>query len=395
MGDFSIPLFPLRAVNVVHVSALDVEGAQVLLNDDSKDPWLYNVALTKPEIGPHWVLGRARQLPICLPRFVKVAATIDFSFEPPDATPRQRSITGLSATLNSPFVGSADLPGWFSNTTSVESGYLLPSVGVHTVDITWRMNEPFQAPELQCGITTNELLVTHGTPVELVGTNERGLTETRMREAIKLVAATGSDDGHTIMRRLMELFPVYTGGTDLDQEKYGHPVFPFGAYGAWPIAEKISAGGECQAICRFVRAVYCSVGCPGTTRLVFVHADPAVDAGNTALETESKAEMDARAAQTKSIGGQECHLALVAEDAIVGKPLTAPLNNFEGCVVLTDNQVTLYYGGGTGGARWSAAQEVLEGCFRSFVWYYTDIIPLPGGEPIKQHIVAELIATYP
>ena len=84
-----------------------------------------------------------------------------------------------------------------------------------------------------------------------------------------------------------------------------------------------------------------------------------------------------------------CHLALVAEDAWVGKVLLTPTNHFEACVVLVDGGRSLHYGGGEGGRSFPTAQAVLEGSFRSFVWYYT-----ASQNNVKQCIAAELVATY-
>src|SRR5205807_2197114 len=121
------------------------------------------------------------------------------------------------------------------------------------------------------------------------------------------------------------------------------------AGGAWPMADHMSATGECQAIVRFVRNVIKQVGCPGKTDAVVVWADPDKHEGREVLEAPLGA--GGLNGRKKSVNGQTWYAALSDTPVTEGYRFhegRVGLNNFEACLRFTHKKKTKYYGGGAG-----------------------------------------------
>jgi hypothetical protein len=388
------PAVPARDGFAASVEAIEFDTHPIRHNDSGYDPWAYADfgSFKTFYTGPQWDGGQEKYV-VCVTAGQKAAATITFGFQPADGPKRYMSIAGVSPVLDLPMVGYEYLgSGLVSSTTlaSVEGQPLSGQIGRIQASITWEINPPYQCPVWPCGATQLTFWFTMGTPQELAGTNERGLTYNRMELALRLVKEAGSQDPHEIMKSLNARFPSFEPVANPALAKYGHPAFNTGMYGAWGIAADIGASGECQAICRFILAVFKAAGCSGNVKRTWVYADPSIGGGKTALVTDDLSVVAQLPNRTIDVSGQACKLALLGHPATVGDSLGVP-NHFEACLHLDHGGTKLYYPGGAGGKAWATPEDVMNNTFRTFVAY--SAVKQAGG--VETYIVQKVLATYP
>jgi hypothetical protein len=194
---------------------------------------------------------------------------------------------------------------------------------------------------------------------------------------------------HFIVWQLMSKFPFYQLHDDATLAAFKHSGYfnrPTG--GAWPMADYIAESGQCQAIVRFVRDVLKELGIPGTTQVVYIYAERS--SPYTAKESDvpvgyawhgppgnerSESLVDTRVTAA-DIGRRypESHTPLPGGRVSMG------FNQYEACMKYTFGGQSLYFPGGTNGAIWETADQVLKHSFPNFVeigsaWYPNDNDP--------------------
>ncbi|MEE2829145.1 MAG: hypothetical protein VX498_08150 [Myxococcota bacterium] len=244
----------------------------------------------------------------------------------------------------------------------------------------------------------SKIFVTLGTP-ETTSDNGAAITEKRMATSVELVSRARSTDPHTVVDYLMDRFNRYTLVKDPSvPAKFNQPTYypsrdragstaadGAAGCGAWPVADYIRAGAECQAIVRFTQNVIKQVGCPGEADFVLVWSEPRVENGNRALESAGRGGLNGYPSETKD--GVRRYACLVDTRPEEGKiydieqlwldrdagrinPHYMGLNNFEACLRFEHGGVKKYYGGGAG--VYDSPEEVIT-AFQALCWVsFTD-----------------------
>jgi hypothetical protein len=230
-----------------------------------------------------------------------------------------------------------------------------------------------------------------------------------MDKAVALLKATGlakppwADRPHQIVQNLMGILPGYVLVPDpAVPAALGHPRYFTSDGGAWNIADFISKSAECQAIVRFIRAVIKQVGCPGTTQVIVVYADPWVNNGNTVLEDDHEHPPSGGAglhhSASKKVNGRDSVPSLVdvypgdAPGKIFDSNRRGRLpgigsNAFEATLKFTHLGTSKYYPGGTGGGPGLATKEDVIFSFFALVW----LSSAPGGQATEDLVKVEQI----
>jgi hypothetical protein len=169
------------------------------------------------------------------------------------------------------------------------------------------------------------------------------------------------------------------------------------------MADYIAASGQCQAIVRFVRDILKELGIPGTTQVVYIYAEPQTPytaresdvpvgftwhgpPGDQRIETFTDTRVT-----TADIGKRypQPHTPMPDGSVSMG------FNNYEACMKYTHGGLSLYFPGGTNGAIWETADQVLKNSFPDFVeaasaWYPND------NDPARTvgYKLTKILATY-
>ncbi|MGH9902427.1 MAG: hypothetical protein ACRD68_11530 [Pyrinomonadaceae bacterium] len=317
---------------------------------------------------PDWRNGRAEQNPISHTLYQKIKVKLLLDVRPDSACPDKATIEGTGAGFSFRKEGVKLEPGL--NVVELESKEKIRQrIEWIDLNIWWTIETERYGNYLEN--TENIMFVTYGTPRKGGGTKVDGVTFKRMSRSVALVGGTGSLIPHTIVSKLMGMFPFYTlKRHPAVPERYEHPTYfqkhhP-DAGGAWVMADYMDKSGECQAIVRLVQGVIYQVGCPGTAEFIVVWADPDINKGRTVLEGLSGLN------DKNKIGpnGKRWYAHLADEDPeAVGKVFTPDemgMNNFEACLRFTHGGVMKYYGGGAG--TYDTKEEVI-GAFHALVWW--------------------------
>ncbi len=189
--------------------------------------------------------------------------------------------------------------------------------------------------------TGNEMFVTMDTPTVELGSSsdpKSGITLKRMKNAVRAAGQAASVDPHTLMERLLALFPFFNIGQPL-----GNP---------WRLADQAATGADCQTIVRYIDALRKMVGCPGKGEVRVVWAK---------VRTPTKGEESPLGGT--DMGGQ-FHNEIFPESAdpmkanwqarlLDGTEPKGGLNKYEACLRFRypesgPRAVTKYYAGGVG-----------------------------------------------
>lgn len=395
----------ITLVKVVHVTFKTDHGR---LKDNNSTWENTGTLFAKPE----WDYGKPSK-PISQTKNTKVTVEVEFDVYPRDADPTACKIIGTAAFGSLVFRGSGQISGGFKTYTASTDGALPDEVDKLTGDIAWSVDTTddgvFDA-EKSWGHT---IYVTIDTPMgdtATVGFFEEGITQKRMDKAVALVKGTGlakppwADRPHQIVQNLMGLIGDYVLVPDpAVPAALKHPTYFSGTTGgAWNIADFIAQSAECQAIVRFIRAIIKQVGCPGTTQVMVIYADPTVNNGNTVLEDDNEhppaGGSGLHHTPMRSVNGRNSFASLV--DAYPGD---APgtifdgnrrgrlpgigSNAFEATLKFTHAGTSKYYPGGTGGGPGLATKEDVIKAFQALVWLSSP----PGGRPSEDLVRVEQI----
>lgn len=339
----------------VKILSLKLVTDHKMLKDNTSDWKDTGSVYSKPE----WKYGVASS-PVSHTKGQAVGVEAVLEVNPSNADATACNVTGTAAFGSLTFLQAIVLKGGNVTMTTLGSGIKLTPDTVDRLqgDITWEWAAISGGSKQGAGASWGHtFFATMGTPVD-VGGREGGVTNKRMRKAVDLVKATGSNAPHTIVEKLMKLFPGYTLVTDpAVPAQYKHPTyFNNTEGGAWPMADHASSSAECQAIVRFVSAVIKQVGCPGTAETVVVWADPDVGGGTTVLEALHSAGGGLND-KSKTVGSETWYAYLVDTYPVEGelynihdssKPKYMGLNNFEACLRFEHGGTKKYYGGGAG-----------------------------------------------
>lgn len=224
-----------------------------------------------------------------------------------------------------------------------------------------------------------------GATINSFGWGKGYTTHARLSHAIeiinKAIEINNCDSLHSIVSYIHSLFPKYRLSRDLSVDpKYDQPTLFYSSYGAWSAMKFQKTGLECQAIIRFIKAVIDIVGYPGKAEIVHVSADPhspykAITNKNLSAWTVEDEKYFIFGDQIKSfyaLADSKIKKYLKPGQKIKDMPLSKfykgpalSLNNFEATLKVTENNKTLFYGGGAG--IYQSEEEVLNKCFHSLV----------------------------
>jgi hypothetical protein len=360
---------------------LEFSSDHAMLKDNNVD-WKNTGSLyTKPD----WTAVKSN--PISHSMKKKISAKLAVEVIPPDASNEKGRLVGkIPKTKGIIFdLGKIEFDPSKVNGrnefTIVSKKNLRPRIRKLNLNLEWIASTERSFRKFKhIGTTQNNLYITMDKPKD-EGKPEDGVTLKRMKKAVELVSSVKPNKGeikpHSVVKHLMSKFPYYELESDPSiPYAYNHPRYlddmDMGVYpqrdlgGAWLMAENISATGECQAICRFVRGVLNQIGCPGTVEIVVIWSDPIVHSGNTVLEDQW------------GIGGLGSHPgkivvgrrwyatladSLVKEGKFIAKRVGR--NNFEACLKFTHGGKTLYYGGGAG--AYKKREDVIH-AFYALIW---------------------------
>jgi len=323
-----------------------------------------------------WVREPAHSFPISHTKGEALAVTVEFEATPAEVPPATGEVKATGKGDHFSFEGTgsfpAGSPGEKVKVTITAKAKLPDQIAKHVAEIAWKVK--VGGEEFDAGPSgPHTIYATFGPPIE-GGEREDGATSKRMAKAVEMIGAVGSLDPHTIVAAQMKKFKYYTLKRNSSvPEEFGHPQFFNAIFGAWPMADHMSATGECQAIVRFVRGLLRQVNCPGDAKTVVVWADPEVEDGKKALEREHGKGGGLRGSRKRQDDGTWWYGCLVDKDPIkegqVFKSGEIGLNNFEACLRFDHGGKVKYYGGGAG--VFDKAEDVLN-AFYALCWVSMD-----------------------
>ncbi|WP_394849796.1 hypothetical protein LZC95_20355 [Pendulispora brunnea] len=373
-------LFPDVAIIAVKILKLTFKGDHHVVTNYTAD-WKKG-GEKSPK--PHWTFGHPSAV-VSISKGEAVEVEAVFEVEPKNASPPFAALhhaqgTGLGLT----FDAYQRFSGGEKEITAETVKLTLPapdSVAKLSGDIKWQVSDSSGGASTPGGSTWNAgaswghtVFVTFDEPRD-AGGREAGFTLKRMEKAVELVAARGVNEVFQLVRGLMKLFDGYMLTPNPALAEFKHPNYLNNVGGVWPLADHIGEGAECQAICRFVRALLYQVGCPGKFEIVVVYADPGKENGTKALEDDWTDDAPAGLeSKWKRVDGDVWYAVLVDNPVEVGKVYdygeVGP-NNFEACLKVTapgpsGKKETKYYGGGAG--TYDDKDSVLRRCFWGLCW---------------------------
>lgn len=362
---------PIRVFNDVKVVALEWNSDHHVIKDNAAG-WSNSGSLyPKPEFR----LG-GTCAPVSHTKNQYLSGTVTFKVSPEDAPERECTVRCKAVWGEQTW--KAKLKG---GTSTTSFAVLLPDVvQVMKGEIAFWVDNGADG-EMSAGtIPDHTIYVTMDTPVSLVGTDEEGIADRRMRAAVELACAASSDDGFRIAEHVMSTVKEYTLVPDPSLAHFNHPQYHTANGGAWPIAEFAAKKAECQAICRFTRAVLAQIGCPGVYDVCVVWAEPTTADGKTGKEgalfdgglERWNVENPHPKGWLAKLADRPCTVGQVYEFKDGSLPDYVGFNNFEACFrwQYTDGKGKTkyrYLGGGLPGQVFYSPDEILR-AFHSLVW---------------------------
>ena len=282
---------PPPKVWALEIEELKFTNDHALIKDNDKDWTKSGAAIPKPE----WKREPPANGLVTYSRKTTVEA--DATFKDPlakgdtvNATVKGRAIIpALSLEASAP----ESLGPGAKKTIHVKAGQpLLDLVGRIKMPMVWRAEADQVYPAGTSGPHT--IYVTYDKPID-TGLVEDGVTVHRMKTAIDWIGGgwtAGKRKPVDLIEVAFSKFSGYTLGFDMlsaSQQAYllSHPgdfaklkAAGFATFqragkgGAWPLAEFVEYGGECQAIVRLTRAMAHQVGLPGKIEVKYVSSQP-------------------------------------------------------------------------------------------------------------------------
>jgi len=353
-----VKLWPVR------IDALEFTSDHHLMNDNVSDWTKAGSLLAKPE----WQRQPRVRISITHSRLKQVTAEATFNVVNQAAATRDGVARGVSVTkiLRVKADNSASFGPAGPTSVPVTSQHDLPDlVGHLIVSLGWEVESGGKAHAAGTS-GGHTIYVTYGDPID-AGLVEDGVTLRRMEKAIAWLGrawAKGKRKPVDLIDAVFSKFEGYILGFEMlsrEQRVYlrKHPAAlkhlqaaGFPAYldnakgGAWPLAQYVSYGGECQAIVRLTRAVAHQVGLTGTIEDKYVSSEPG-DPYKTRVLSNPGVDPDG----PSTLGAE--WFALVDGPVAVGRSYGARdgvgFNRFEAFLKYTDPGGTVtWFGGGIG-----------------------------------------------
>lgn len=367
---------PTRVFDDVKIVSVEFNNDHHMMKDNSSG-WSNGGSLyAKPE----FVAGKT-SAPVSYTRNQYLGVTATFKIMPETAAAFKCRVTSSTPWMKGEW--EATLKG---GTCAMSFSWQLPDV-FQTLrgDIEFMVDNGVDGPRIVGSSMGHVIHVTMDTPISLAHTDEEGVTERRLRAAMELVGAAASDDLRSIASSVMATVKQYTLTKDPSLSQFAHPRYRNASGGAWPIAQYADKSAECQAICRFARAVMAQVGCPGSYDVYVVWAEPTKDGGKTAVEAPIDGPCGLIAWNEANPHPQGWQARLADRPCVEGgvyamdgtDPTYIGFNSFEACLrvgyIDSNNgaQKYVYYGGGIPGVVFKSAQEVLP-AFYALCWVSHD-----------------------
>jgi hypothetical protein len=270
----------IGSVNLFSVYFVDEHGK---LKDNTSD-WKNTGSLYK---SPDWsAAGKAHPMSFTMDKSTGI--DIEYSVDPENACPESGTVSGeiegqQAIGPESAGFAPSKKPVSLSTTSNFKFADLLID---STLSIDWSAEEKSTH---DMGTSENRIFLIFG-PSKEGGYEEDGVTLKRMEAAVKWASEAGSIDEFEIVNHLFNQFDRYVLGiehlSEDEQEQlrsdplllaeltgYEWPRYFNDEVGAWPLAEFKSWGGECQAICRFIRGVMRQIGSRDKLEFVTYTAD--------------------------------------------------------------------------------------------------------------------------
>jgi len=285
------PAPPPPKVWALEIEELKFTNDHALIKDNDKDWTKSGAAIPKPE----WKREPHANGPVTYSRKTTIEA--DATFKNPLAKGDTESATVKGEAIIPALSLAASAAESFGpgakKTVHVKAGKELPDlVGRIKMPIAWQA----KAAQVHSAGTSgpHRIFVTYDKPID-TGLVEDGVTVHRMAKAIEWVGGgwtAGSRKPVDLIEVVFSKFSGYILGFNMlspQQRAYlaSHPgdlaklkAAGFATYqkdgkgGAWPLAEFVQYGGECQAIVRLTRAMAHQVGLPGKIEVKYVSSQP-------------------------------------------------------------------------------------------------------------------------
>ncbi len=354
------------------------------------------------EVDPRqWALSPSHTFPISHTRGKRVSMVAEFAVGPATVRPGPAFVTFDGGH---PYLRvSARAQFFATNATrtnlvpvALEADGPLPDL-VQRLQVPLGWQVEFCKQVVDGGTGPFEIYVTDSTPEPAEDIDNkpepRGVTLQRMAAAVRLATeAPLADDGrpltttppkrvklpgydgsrptevvltreHQIVLAVANRYPFYRLRGDRSLIAFGHAHYlKKETGGAWPMVDYADKSGECQAIIRLVLDVIRQIGLPGTAKVVYVYADP--QSPGRALEKDTGDTYPPDSGYSLTDGPvlpSEVGTRYPWPDSPIG------FNNYEACLKYEYAGTALYVPGGTSGAVWTTAQQVLQQTFYNFV----------------------------
>jgi hypothetical protein len=342
----------------LRIEAFRFKSDHTLLVDNTADWTKSGAAIPEPE----WKRTPFTSGPITHTRKETIEADATFSVPLPTAETKSAVVEGRANinALSFKALGTESYGPGADKTVAVQGTAPLPDlVGRIKRAVAWRAKADKYYAASSSG--AHVVFVTYGKPID-TGLVEDGVTLRRMTKTIEWVGrawAAGKREPVDLIEAVFDRFSHYVLGFEMltaQQRAYlrGRPAAlasmnaaGFAAYmkdskgGAWPLAELVKYGGECQAIVRLTRAMAHQVGLPGSIEVKYVSSQPA--------DPYKSRVLDVPHSPTGPIAG--LNYALVDGPVSVGRQYGkrdgVGFNNYEAYLKYTHGRVT-WFGGGIG-----------------------------------------------
>lgn len=331
----------------------------------------------------HWRPGMAVAAPMSVSMGQSVTADLVIELDAPVAADTEILVRGSTVADTEGFLRfeqkATIAAGRRSETVKLWSEEKVPGVvQVRKRSMKWSVQlSPPSGRVLDLGVTRDhEVFITLDKPVDEKKHCEDGVTLKRLRHAVNEVGLRGLFSSHGLAHELMKPFLRYQL-RHIDGAPASHPGFiDLKAGGAWLIAERPRASGECQAIVRYVRGILKQIGARGQIEPWMVYALP--DAPTKAVPKPLDLKGGLQPITKLGSNGKVWQAALSdtkVDSSMIDRRFAfgdLGLNAFEACLVVNaidsdGNDRTTYYAPGTGAIRFDSPQAVL-GVFEALVW---------------------------
>jgi hypothetical protein len=360
-GEPASPAPPAKPIKTwqLRIEALKFKTDHALLVDNTADWTKSGAAIPKPE----WTRNPVANGPITHTRNETIEADATFLCPQADADTKSATLEGAASidALSLQSSGATSFGPHDKKTVAVKGKAPLPDfVGPMNLPITWtaKAGEDYAAG----ASGPHRIYVTYAKPI-VGGLVEDGVTIKRMEKTLDWVSPAWSRGKHEPVDLIEAMFKHFNGyilSLDmLSASQLAHLAANpseaaaltgagFAAFhndgkgGAWPLAEFVKYGGECQAIVRLCQAMAHQVGLPGLFEQKFLSSQPADPYKVRILDTPN-------IGPDGPIPG--FRYALVDGEVKVGSEYGAKsgvgFNRFEAFLKYTNGPVT-WFGGGIG-----------------------------------------------